>query len=62
MAGALAGAVLSSWVAVPAFERDDGQLGPSVPVPEHVPARVGANQTIDLRAQEASAERLAESG
>ena len=45
MAGAQQGTALSSWVAVPAAERGDGQPGPSVPVPEPVPARVGRATT-----------------
>ena len=58
MAGAQQGTALSSWVAVPAVERDDGQPGPSVP--ERVPARVAA--AVDLRAQTVSAQCLAEGG
>jgi anti-anti-sigma factor len=40
------GNALGCWVAVPAAERSDGRPGPSTPVPDRVPARVGA-----LRAQ-----------
>jgi anti-anti-sigma factor len=36
------GKALGSWVAVPAVERSEAQPGPSVPVPERVPARRGA--------------------
>jgi anti-anti-sigma factor len=42
MAAALTGTALSSWVAVPAVERGDGQPAPSAPAPERVPARIGA--------------------
>ncbi len=41
MTGAQPGTPLSSWVAVPTVERD-GQPGPSVSLPAHVPVRVGA--------------------
>jgi len=46
------GEALDSWVAVATVERDGGQPGPSVRVPERVPAFVGP--TVDLRAQAAS--------
>jgi len=35
------GKALGSWVAVPAVERSEARPGPSAPVPDHVPARIG---------------------
>jgi anti-anti-sigma factor len=60
--GGVTGKALRSWVAVPATERSDGQLGPSAPAPNRVPAHVGAlrAQPVSTRSEHVAALRLTE--